>query len=112
MSYGIHHTSLVELGHRLHDALDLRRGSDNPHAHRVSHEPVLAVREVHSAVQLLERPEAVLGGQEERRGVRAAFGHVDERALGVPAQQVRRRRRAVRPEEAEEGGIERPLLGL
>ena len=98
-------------------SVDLRGGSDHAHADRVvvaltAHEPVLSDGEVLRAIDLLERLELVLRGEEELGRMRAALRELDERALGVPAEEGRRVRRGVRAEEVQDLRVERALLGL
>ena len=116
MSDGEYDPTADELLDRRHDAVDLRRGSNHTHPDRVlrvpGHEPVLALGEVLPAVDVLERLDLLLGGDEELRGVRAALRELDEGALGVPAEECRGVGRAVGAQEVQELRVEGAFLGL
>jgi len=112
-----HHSTLHDLLHGGHDAVDLGCSCDDTHAYRVdafsaSHEPILLVRKVRRAVDGLEGCEALVGWDEELRGVRTAFGELDERPFRVPPKQCGGVGEGEWPEQVQDFGVERALLCL
>jgi hypothetical protein len=95
-----HDAARRKLAHGREHARHLRRGGDDARARGARvRVPVLGVRERGRAVHDLERAHAVRRGQDELGGVRPALCVLQERALGVPAEQVRLLRRDPRPQE-------------